>query len=367
MNTLASYIRAGYGDLLDVTTLNEIETTNGWSNENYYVSSHDRTRRFILRVNAPGVKNPDSLHFEYAILEKMRVRNNLTVVPKIIAPLTDTYVDVPEHGLCVLFELCEGEHKSVIDATKNEAKDIIIQVASFLGTLHIIDFHDVNIPSDRKNDVEGALGDSVIIKQRKLLREHFGDSRLVQKMTENETLHDVVTELVRLHGVFFPENADGTFKALTVPMSLVHNDFHYDNVLFMKRDAHWRLSAALDWELSFIGPSIIDYALGLYFWCSCPVDNSFGINEEYARIFRTAYEEARASPLTQNEKDLIKRAMLVSIYWSIEFVTNPREDVMRKDLQAIKYDLCLVYLQRYLAVLSQLAKLTDQEFIESFL
>jgi Ser/Thr protein kinase RdoA (MazF antagonist) len=365
--TLAKLIGDAYGDLIDTSSLTEIKTTHGWTNENYFVGSRDNTRKYILRVNAAGTKSVESLRFEYSLLEKMRERYNVSVVPKIVSAKDDTFVDVPGHGLCVLFELCEGEHESVIDLERNEAHDIVTQVAHFLGSLHTFDFSNINTPSDRKNDVNGALGDEIIRKQRELLNEHFNDQRLQHEMDKNETLRHVISELVRLHGVFFPTTNDGTFVAEAVPLGLIHNDFHYDNVLFKKIGKNWELSAALDWELSYVGPCVIDVALGLYFWCSCYSRNVFAIDIEYARLFINTYETARKSRLTTEEKSLIKRAMLVSIYWSVEFVTNPREDMMRKDLQAVKYDMCLVYLQRYLSVLTRIASQTDQAFLASIL
>jgi hypothetical protein len=104
--------------------------------------------------------------------------------------------------------------------------------------------------------------------------------------------------------------------------------------------------------------------MGLYFWCSCYQENNFKIDSEYARTFLSTYEQARKTPLTSEEQSLVKRAMLVSIYWSVEFVTNPREDMMRKDLQARKYEMCLPYLQRYLSVLHSMVDVQDDKFLE---
>jgi len=366
-------IQESFGNIVDVETLKAITSTHGWTNENFFVESKDHRRKYIMRVNAPGSgKTHESLRFEHAILKKMHETQGLSgVVPRIV-PMSQgkTFADLPKHGLCVLFELCEGQHISVIESSRNEGQDIVYNVAEFLGQLHTCNIDHITIPEDRRVDVEKSLGDDVVVSQRHLLKEHFNDERLQAAMNKNQTLKTVITELVGLHKVFFPEEKDDSFQNnhdLNVRQSLVHNDFHYDNVLFRRSQgsSRWELSAALDWELSFVGPSVIDVGLGLYFWCSCDTERGFMIEKGYAKLFLDTYQNARKVPLSEGEKGLIKRAMLVSIYHSVEFVTNPREDMMRKDLQAIKYDLCLVYLQRYLSVLKGIANQSDEQFVES--
>ncbi|KAL0476732.1 hypothetical protein AKO1_006197 [Acrasis kona] len=160
MDEFRAAVQNSFGNVVDVNTLKSITSTHGWTNENYYVDSKDHRRKYIMRVNAPeSGKSHDALKFEYSIIKRMHETQGLSnVIPRIVLMNEGrTFADLPNYGLCVLFELCEGQHISVIEAQRSEGEDIVYNVADFLGQLHTCSVDSINVPEDRRVDVEKII------------------------------------------------------------------------------------------------------------------------------------------------------------------------------------------------------------------
>lgn len=93
-----------------------------------------------------------------------------------------------------------------------------------------------------------------------------------------------------------------------IPWSIVHGDFHSNNILMNKKDL-----TVIDWDDSCYGPKIFDLSKAMYSLCKNK-NGAFSFSERYVKIFLEEY--SKKSEISETELSLIP------LFLRVIFTTN---------------------------------------------
>jgi len=217
-----------------------LQFSNGYSNLTYLITFNDNN--FVLRCPPKGaVKKGHDMYREYKVLSKLN--SSFAKAPKTYIYNDDlSILDRPFY----LMEKIDG-----IVLTANEVSNRKITAVEFeqiskewLNTfveLHSIDFKSVGL---------GDLGKPIGYVDRQI--EIWSKQYKAAMTSEIESADKVIKWL--------NEN-----KPASKQISLIHNDYKYDNVVY--RNEKWNeINSILDWEMCTIGDPLMDLGTSIAYW-----------------------------------------------------------------------------------------------------
>ena len=314
-------------DLGKLTRIKEV--LGGYCNKSYavWMSTHDRTHRYFLRLYNPKVIENEIL-FEHALLNHLR-SNGFTLAAAIFPCRnreTFVYTPPPENhqgtrALWALFESLEGEDKYSWNYTDLTDKEFI-SAAEILAHLHHYGHGFKKPPGADRAQPRIMEFMTTFKKTFAAFLEQADDRRCDRLFKDNfETI---------CRALDYAASFDVKFQGMSeIP---IHCDYHPGNLKFRDEKG----IGIFDFDWSKIDYRLFDVALGLVYFTSIWNDQATGLRPDKFLLFLSTYNEAchrlaRISSLTEQEQrylvPMLSIANLYVLNWDLaEFYNTPEPD-----------------------------------------
>jgi aminoglycoside phosphotransferase (APT) family kinase protein len=237
---LLAYLREHLSEVAGPLAVEQFPS--GYSNLTYLV--RDSEREFVLRRPPAGanIKTAHDMAREYRILSHL-----YPVFPKVPRPLLycedETVMGAP-------FYLMERVRGVILRARPPAGLELSPDLMRKLSTAFIdnlVEIHSVDY--ERAGLAELGKPEGYVRRQIEGWTRRYENARTSE-----------VAEIEQLT-VWLAENQ----PADSVPASLIHNDYKYDNLLLAPLEPS-RIVAVLDWEMATIGDPLMDLGTSLGYW-----------------------------------------------------------------------------------------------------